>query len=300
MASDRTAARRLRRGIKGIWPRVQRRRFASLRRVGDLGTDSAVSGQDGRYQATLSDSWEIWGPQGGYVAAVALRAAGAESPFPHPASFICHYLRVAEFGPCEIRVVSLRQAKRAESLRVTVEQNGIPVLEGLVWTVAELTGIDHDAAPMPQVPPPEDVESWDTYWPGGEPPFPFWRSFDVRPVTPHPSEWARATTPTLLGWVRLRTRPPLEDPFVDAGRMLVVADATMYPAATLAHDGVFPYIAPSMDLAMSFHQMADSDWLLVDARSSLSTHALVAGQASIWSVDGQMLGSAMQQMLQRT
>ncbi len=75
----------------------------------------------------------------------------------------------------------------------------------------------------------------------------------------------------------------------------------MYPAATLAHEGVFPYIAPSMDLAMSFHgQNGDSDWLLIDARSPLSGHALVAGKASIWSVDGRLLGSAMQQMLQRT
>jgi acyl-CoA thioesterase len=269
--------------------------------MGDLGTDSAVSGQDGRYHATLSESWEIWGPQGGYVAAVALRAAGAQSSFPRPASFVCHYLRVAAFGPAEVHVESLRQTKRAESLRVTVVQNDMPVLEGLVWTVAELVGIDHRAAAMPEVQSAEDAEPWDAYWPGGEPPFPFWRNFDIRPVTPHPSEWARSAAPKLLGWARLRTRPPLEDPFVDAARMLVVADATMYPAATLAHEGVFPYVAPSMDLAMSFHgQGADSDWLLIDARSPLSGHALVAGNASIWSVDGRLLGSAMQQMLQRT
>jgi acyl-CoA thioesterase len=83
--------------------------------------------------------------------------------------------------------------------------------------------------------------------------------------------------------------------------MLVVADASMFPAATLAHEGPFPYVAPSMDLMMSFHGAgADSDWLLIDARSPLSRHALVAGKASIWSADGRLLGSAMQQMLQRT
>ena len=64
---------------------------------------------------------------------------------------------------------------------------------------------------------------WDAYWPGGEPPFQFWRNFDVRPATPHPSEWARATAPRLLGWGRLSVCPPLEDPFVDAARMLVAA-----------------------------------------------------------------------------
>jgi predicted RNase H-like HicB family nuclease len=73
-----------------------------------------------------------------------------------------------------VRVESLRQARRAESLRVTLVQEEAPVLEALVWTVAELAGIDQEAAPMPEVPPAEDIEPWDAHTPGGEPPFPFW------------------------------------------------------------------------------------------------------------------------------
>src|SRR5207253_6041977 len=91
--------------------------------VADLGVDSGVSGQDGEYVGTLSESWEIWGPQGGYVAAIALRAAGAETSFPRPASFVCHYLRLAAGGLVEIRVQPLRRAKRAEVPRITVQQN---------------------------------------------------------------------------------------------------------------------------------------------------------------------------------
>ena len=37
-------------------------------------SDTAVDGTDGSYRAVLSKDWEIWGPMGGYVAAVALRA----------------------------------------------------------------------------------------------------------------------------------------------------------------------------------------------------------------------------------
>jgi acyl-CoA thioesterase-2 len=214
---------------------------------------------------------------------------------------VCHFLRPASFGLIELHVETLRKAKRADSLRVTAVQNDVAILEGLVWTVADLQGIDHHAAAIPQAPPPEEVEPWDAYLPGGEPPFPFWRNFDIRPVIPHPSEWGGdAREPRYLVWARPRVRPPVEDPFVDAGRMLMFADSTMYPAATLAHDGVFPYVAPSLDLAMSFHaRESGSDWILVDARSSLSAHAVVAGQASTWAVDGRLLASAMQQMLQR-
>ena len=61
---------------------------------------SAVAGT-GR---SLHADWEIWGPCGGYVAAVALRAAGAESGQARPASFYCHYLSVAAFGPVDVDV----------------------------------------------------------------------------------------------------------------------------------------------------------------------------------------------------
>ena len=48
--------------------------------MGDLGVDTAVEALgDGRYRAHVSRDWEIWGPEGGYIASLALRAAGAES-----------------------------------------------------------------------------------------------------------------------------------------------------------------------------------------------------------------------------
>jgi acyl-CoA thioesterase II len=269
--------------------------------VRDLGADSAVSGGDGRYTATLAEGWDIWGPQGGYVGTVALRAAGAESSFPLPASFACHYLRAAAAGPVEIAVQSLRAARRAESLRVTLMQNGERILEALVWTVAELIGTDHDAATAPDVPGPEDAQPWSTRPGSSEPRFSFWQNLDVRPVVPEPYEWGTATEPRSVAWQRLHVRPPLEDPFVDAGRMLIAVDAAMYPAAMFAYDVPFPYAAPSMDLVTSFHRAApDSEWILVEGTSPLSERALVAGSASVWSADGRLLASAMQQMLQRS
>ena len=270
-------------------------------RVADFGVDTAVSGGDGRYSATLAEGWEIWGPQGGYVSTVALRAAAAQTTFPRPASFACHFLRPARSGAVDVRVDSLARSRRAESMRVTLVQNDAAILEALVWCVAELAGIDHHAPTRPEVPDPEDIQPWETYLPDGEPPFPFWRKVDVRWSSPGPTEWEQAREPRALVWERLRVRPPLEDPYVDAGRMLLLADSLMYPAATLAHDELFPYVAPSMDLAMSFHAAgADSDWLLIDADAPLSAGALVSGRAAVWSKDGRLLASAMQQMLQRT
>ena len=40
------------------------------------------------YTAMVHGDWEIWGPCGGYVAAIALRAAGAESPLVRPGQLL--------------------------------------------------------------------------------------------------------------------------------------------------------------------------------------------------------------------
>ena len=40
---------------------------------------------------------------GGYVAAIALRAAAAESRFDRPATFYCQYLGQGAFAPVDIR-----------------------------------------------------------------------------------------------------------------------------------------------------------------------------------------------------
>jgi hypothetical protein len=58
--------------------------------VGDLAVDTAIEGSGRRYRAQLSRDWEIWGPNGGYLAVIALRAAGAHTSLRRPATFSCH------------------------------------------------------------------------------------------------------------------------------------------------------------------------------------------------------------------
>ena len=54
-----------------------RRRVCEDRSMGDLATDTTVEQTDAStFTCDLSPDWEIWGPNGGYLAAVALRAAG--------------------------------------------------------------------------------------------------------------------------------------------------------------------------------------------------------------------------------
>ncbi len=104
--------------------------------VGDLATDTEVTGGDGHYRARLSGDWELWGPCGGYIAAVLLRAAGAHTPLRRPATIACHFLGVAAFDDVDLEVTTLRATRRTESVRVSMRQGDAPVAEAIVWCVA--------------------------------------------------------------------------------------------------------------------------------------------------------------------
>lgn len=68
----------------------------------DLERATRVETQDGRYLAHLSEDWEIWGPNGGYLAAIALRAAGSVAQIERPASFYCHFLSSPAFAAVQL------------------------------------------------------------------------------------------------------------------------------------------------------------------------------------------------------
>jgi len=267
--------------------------------VGDLERDTRVEGADGRLRAQLSRDWDIWGPNGGYVAAVALRAAGATTALRRPASFACQYLSVAQFDAVDLAVQTLRSGRRAAALRVSMTQQQRPILEALVWVVDDtLAGLEHDVAVMPAVPPVEALASFEELAIPGYPWFPFWNNLESRPI--EPGERTAAGAPIYRIWVRYRPTPTFADPFVDAARMLVALDTMMWPAAARGHDPTAPYQAPNMDLAVQFHRAAPTtEWLLVDAQSPIGSGGLLGCRSHVWAPDGRLLATGTGQLLCR-
>jgi acyl-CoA thioesterase II len=270
--------------------------------VGDLSADTAVDGADGAYSGRLSDEWEIWGPNGGYVASVAMRAGAAESRFDRPASVTCHFLSSANFGPVDLAVAHLRQAKRAESLRVTMTQEQRPVLEALVWMIDMVDGLEHDHARMPDVRAPEELRPIEELAP--EPRasrYSFFKNVDERP-TEWIEDWEHRSPgdPRAMSWFRFRPIATFDDPIVDACRLLVLMDTMEWPAAVRAHERPLEWIAPSLDLSVRFHRLEPSaEWLLADTTAAVATDGLIGGAASVWSSTGKLLASGGEQMLCR-
>jgi acyl-CoA thioesterase-2 len=272
--------------------------------MGDLGEDTAVRQLgEGHYEATLSPDWEIWGPMGGYVAACALRAAGAATEHSRPAAFSCHYLSVARFGPVDVHVETRKTGRTASSQRVEVSQKGRPVLDAIVWSVSDAEGLEHDETEPPAVPGPDALPSIDELLPeDAQPPFAFWHNFDVKPIDfeaewppdgPRPARWQE--------WLRFRPTATFPDPWVDAARAVILVDLPSWPSAHRPHAWKQPaFTAPTLDLNVAFHQpTADHDWLLCDGEAPLSTGGLFGWTARVWSASGQLHASGGGQCLYR-
>jgi acyl-CoA thioesterase II len=275
--------------------------------VGDLAADTAVERVgDGCFTGRLSQDWEIWGPMGGYVASVALRAAGETSPFHRPASFSCHYLGVASFDAVDASVTTLRQARTAASHRVELTQGGKPVLEATVWSVGQVEGLTHDVSEAPSVPPPEETPSIEELLSDEEleagPPFPFWNNVESKAVEfirPWPPTGPLA--PVWQSWCRFSPTPTFDDPWVDACRSVILVDVQSWPAAHRPHAYLEPpFYAPSLDLYVAFHDpRPQAEWLLTDGYGPIARDGLMGWTGRLWAPDGALVASGGGQLLCR-
>jgi len=270
--------------------------------MGDLGIDTEVRGRDGRYTAELTRDWEIWGPNGGYIAAIALRAAGAHSRFDRPVTLVGHFLGVADFTTVDIEVKTLREAKRAESIHVSMTQHGQAIFDAMVWAVGDVSGFEHDVTEMPDVPAPDALPSNEERLAaaGGRQSFKFWENFDQRSPM-WIDDWENRPTrePEFSQWFRYLPRSTFDDPWLDACRSLILLDTIGWPAASQLHPRV-GFIAPSIDLSVAFHRsMPDEPWLFAQATSPSANGGLVACESRVWARSGELLAVGASQLLCR-
>jgi acyl-coenzyme A thioesterase PaaI-like protein len=101
-------------------------------------------GEPVRFDATVSPEWTIAGrPNGGYLLALACRAAVAVSAHPHVIAASAHYLRSPDPGPVVLDAEVLRAGRSASQVRARLSQGGRSCVEALVTT----STLEHAAAP---------------------------------------------------------------------------------------------------------------------------------------------------------
>jgi acyl-CoA thioesterase len=261
----------------------------------DLEAATALAGEDGAYSVALSKDWEIWGPNGGYLGAIALRAAGRLAEIQRPVSFYCHFLSSPASAEVELSVETLKRGRRAESLAVRMTQEGRPVLHALVRTATDGEGHEHQEGPPPAVAPPEDSEPIPRIR-DGKPLFPYWGNFSCRRAELADGGAAEEGRAAIREWVRFEPVASFADPFLEAARPLVLLDTYGWPAAWQRY-GDETRVAPNLDTAAWFHH-ADpaSEWLLIDEECHRARDGLLGIAGRVWSQSGSLLASGGAQL----
>ncbi|MEJ1970550.1 MAG: thioesterase family protein [Rhizomicrobium sp.] len=266
--------------------------------MGRLHEDTAVTGRDGKLFVDLRRDWDIWGPNGGYVAAIALRAAGKLAPPDHrPATLSVQYLSAGKYEEAEAVVEPVKQGRSAWCINVALVQAGKRFLQAQVWTTNRQIGPRSNELTMPIVPRPAMLKIYGEIYPRESETFMFWDNFEVKPTRIHNRDDPPGA-PVVQEWYRYPGFEAGGDIFADFTRPVILIDTLQWPAH---HRGLaaYPnYIAPSLDLSVWFHEApGDADWLFADVHTPTAGHGLIHGVARVWSEDGRLLATGSSNML---
>ncbi len=250
---------------------------------------------DGRYGAGIDTDWSTpRGANGGYLAAVVLRALAAEVPADkHPRSLTCHFLRPPEGGDVEVAVTTERTGRAVSTLSARLTQGGETCVLALAAFGVELdTELEYADLTMPDVPASDTIE-----------PFP------VHPKAPPiaarmEARWAlgppmfrEADIALSGGWLRTRDPHP-----ADAFAICQYTDAWL-PVAWTRLKG--PASAPTLDLTVHFRRPLPYPGVdplapvLLQATSTTSASGYFEEDTAIWAADGTLLAQSRQLALLR-
>ena len=243
---------------------------------------------DGAWSAAYDPAWSTQlGANGGYIAAIVLRAMIAEldDPEREARSLTCHYLRPPSTGELRVEVTVERRGRTMSTASARVTQGGRLCVVAIAAFAVELTGAVEYGGLPPRAPEPESV-------PALEPPpdVPIVAQFDVRP-TVGAEPYSGAPEAVTGGWLRFAEPQPL-----DAPALAMYADAWLpSPMPHLTE----PALAPTIDLTVHFRAPAAAaaivdEPVLAIFRSSTAAGGLFEEDGELWSRDGVLLAQSRQ------
>jgi acyl-CoA thioesterase len=255
--------------------------------------DTAVApAGDGVWQATISDRWAVpRGPNGGYIAALILRAleGAVNDPDRAPRSLTLHYLRPPVAGqPAQIHVTVERAGRTLTSLSARLMQDDRVMVIALAAFAADFPTAADYATPPPDV----------GLVPG--------RLHTVAPAPGVPEIALRIAAAPVFGtgmpagkeealtggWLRLA-----EPRIADAAVLAFYADAWLPSPFALLET---PAPAPTIDLTIHFRTrlphpgMAADTPVLARFSSSTSHGGFFEEDGTIWAPDGTLLAQSRQ------
>ena len=242
---------------------------------------------EGRWTAAADEGWfATRGPNGGYLAAIVLRAIEEQvaDPARHPRSLTLHYLRAPQAGPLEVEVAVERSGRRLSSVSARVVQDGELCIVALAALSEDFEGILEYGEAMPEVPAAADVQAV----PQEMAIVPIARRFEVRPALGE-RPFSEAGEALTGGWIAFREGAPP----ADACALAMLADAWI-PSVFMR--SAAPFAAPTVDLTVHFRapDVAAAWPLLVVFRSRHAHGGFFEEDGEVWSADGRLLAHSRQ------
>ncbi|GGZ79015.1 acyl-CoA thioesterase [Streptomyces echinoruber] len=251
---------------------------------------------------------------GGQVAAQALVAAGRTVPADRYAHSLHAYFLVAgdPGAPIVYTVDRIRDGRSFTTRRVVAIQHGQPIFHLSASFQTHEEGLDHQE-PMPDAPDPETLPTAEEMLPRYADRFTddgvLRRLLEARAAVDlryvHEPPFATAGTarePRSQVWFRTNGKldGEVDQPLLHVCLATYVSDMTLLDSVLLAHGRggwvTGDVVGASLDHAMWFHRPFRADeWLLYDQRSPSASGGRGLGQARIYTRDGRLAISVIQE-----
>ena len=240
----------------------------------------------------LDPGWDVGGGilNGGYLLAVAARAAVLESPHPHAVGLSASYLRAPAAGAATLAVVPGPAGRTVAHALVTLADAEGPAVTVQATTATLGTDAPEWSEPMPVVPSVEDCFSVAEQRHLAQPDVPIpglTQRLDMR-LDPSTAGWAvgkPSGEPVIRAWMRFADgRDP--DPLA----LVLFADALPPTGFALGRIGW----APTVQLQVLVRALPAPGWCFVEARASEIAGGWGDEDYRIWDSAGRLVAQSRQ------
>ncbi|GAB3356777.1 acyl-CoA thioesterase [Modestobacter lapidis] len=249
-------------------------------------------GEGGVLTAVLDPGWGVGGGvlNGGYLLAVAARAAVLDSPHPHPVALSANYLRAPVAGPAQLTVTPGPAGRTLASAAIVLADGGGPAVT-VQATTATLGAEPADVAvPVPAATPVEQCPSIAEHAhlaPAGVSVPGLSERVETR-IDPLTAGWALGRPggePVIRAWMRFADgRQP--DPLA----LVTFADALPPTSWALGRFGW----APTVQLQVLVRAVPAPGWCLVEARAGEIAGGWLDEDYRIWDSTGRLVAQSRQ------
>lgn len=255
----------------------------------DRATAVAAAG-DGRWAAICHPDWGVpTGPNGGYLAAIVLRAMDAQLGDSERAarSMTCHYLRPPAADGVVVETVIERSGRTASTVSARLLQGDRLCIVAIAVFSDAREGADAWSSPPPPAPAPEQVPSFPVVADSPS----MAAHFELRPVFGG-LPFSGAAEALTGGWIRLA-----EPRALDAPALALFCDAWLPAPFPRLRE---PIAAPTLELTVHFRApevvaaLAPGEPVLGRFVSRAGAGGFFDEDAEIWSRDGVLLAHSRQ------